>query len=138
MKTMASPRALLLCLSLMCLSTARGGEHVRALEDIMDCPGWWGQVCGAGSPVPFDAPVRLFSSRLAPGFFDLADVEIHMLQAHRAGFLSKLLPALQTMDLTRPPDLTRQPGDRSGFKLAWLNSVHLEVIRVLNASESLP
>jgi hypothetical protein len=129
------PAAAGVWLLLMICGPPAAGEDGRALlEEVMDRPGAWSQLCAPLDPTPFDAPLPIFSSSLVERYFGLGRSEAAKLRNHRADAVAALTKVLAAMDLTKPPPVTREPagadgGVRAGFKLAWLNHLHLEIVR---------
>jgi hypothetical protein len=123
-----------------------GGEAGRELlDEIMDKPGGWSQMCSFFEPTPFEAPVPMFTGSLLDRYFDLGVREAVRLQTARHEVVPVLVEELNKMDLSKAPNVTRGPNDpgegggtHAGFKLNWLNHLHLQVVRELNAVETLP
>lgn len=132
----------------ICLASVHSGTAGESpgalLDEIMDKPGSWNQICMGPEPMPFDAPVPVFSGLLVWRYFDLGSKEGLQLQAKRSEVVPALVEVLKRMDLARPPKVTRGPtkGDfsemRSGLKAEWLNALHLQIIHELSAVETLP
>ena len=116
----------------------------KLLAETIDKPGSWIQICMGPGPLPFEAPVPVFSGSLVLRDFRLGGKEIEQLQANREDVTLAMVEALKAMDFTKPP---KEGGSetggtsgtkRSGQKLEWLSGLHLEIIGALNAVETLP
>jgi hypothetical protein len=127
------------------MNSASSGDAGRALlDEVMDKPGSWNQICMLSRAPAFEPPVPVFSGRLTVRYFELGKDEAQRLQEKRRDVVPVLVDLLHGMDLSKPPAETRGPkksgfeNARAGFKADWLNQLHLDIIRETNAVETLP